>query len=107
MMGKPGKSEVKYNDSYSPVLDCRLYGNGNDLKTEQYQHCYDNHLGSTHPGKDGGSGTKGVPKKAKASSSHQVTPGDEVEKEEVHHLTEKNMMRHFKTSSRECPSVCN
>ena len=106
MMGKPGKSEVKYNNSYSPVLDCRLYGNGNHLKTEQAlisPYCYDNHLRSTHPGKDSGSGTKGVSKKAKASSSHEVTPGDEVEKEEVHHLTEENMMRHFKTGN---VSVC-
>ena len=61
MMGTPGKSEVEHNDSYSPVLDCRLYGYGNHLKHNNH-HCYGlHHLRFTHPGKDGGSGAKGVP----------------------------------------------
>ena len=52
------------------------------------------HLSPVHPRQSSGPPTQGVTTEAKGGPGQEVTPGDEVEEEEVHHDPAYNQTQH-------------
>ena len=52
------------------------------------------HLSPVHPRQGSGPPTQGVTAEAKGGPGQEVTPGDEVEEEEVHHDPADNQAQH-------------
>ena len=86
----PGKCEIQHHNSNSTVLYGSFNGNsnyliirdGNDTKFSSFSPESD--LGPVHPGQESGPPTQGVATEAQHDPGQEVSPGDQVEEEEVH-----------------------
>ena len=58
------------------------------------------YLRPVHPGQSGGQPAKGVAAEAEERPGEEVSPGDEVEEEEVHHHPANDQNQHYQQPER-------